>query len=420
MACSKNQSRQRHSAFVNLKVSGIAAAVCFWFLVICTSAFAADRSLPLQKQVLEHPDTGKVEVSVPQGYRLRIVNSDLRRPRMIEFAPNGDMFVGSALAVYRLKPPYEKASEYIYLDNYPHSIAIRDRELFIATTTALFRVAYNPKNSRIFFNQLELAAKLPGGFGHSSRTVRVGPDDRIYVSIGISGNCSDEMISEQYSFSDRRGGVLVLDESGTSPRLVPFASGLRNPVGFDWHPLTETMYASNNGPDHWGFDNPPEYFSMLTAGSFHGMPWYQFDGDNVVRDPCIDSAPPYPADDVQLPSATFAPRSAPLGIEFVPPQAMDGRFQNNAVVAIHGSWGTAPEGLFTGDQATRRPPAVKMVQFHNGEAIGVVPIVEGFQFENGDRWARPAGVGIGPDGTLYITSDGGHLHGLMRLERTDE
>jgi hypothetical protein len=103
---------------------------------------------------------------------------------------------------------------------------------------------------------------LPSGDGgHTSRTVRVGPDGRVYVSLGISGNCSNQYLGKDYPFVDRRGGVFVLEESGAKPVLRPFAAGLRNPIGFDWQPQTGVLYASNNGPDHWGFELPPEYLS---------------------------------------------------------------------------------------------------------------------------------------------------------------
>ncbi|MGD8620134.1 MAG: PQQ-dependent sugar dehydrogenase, partial [Gammaproteobacteria bacterium] len=213
---------------------------------------------------------------------------------------------------------------------------------------------------------------------------------------------------------DRRGGVMVLDESGAKPRLLPFASGLRNPVGFDWHPETGELYASNNGPDHHGFELPPEYFSKLEPGSFHGMPWFQFDGRMLRRDSCIRSAPPRPWQAVTLPVATFPARNAPMGVAFVPRGALDARFENNAIVALRGSWGTRPTGSGTGDPATRRPPRLMMVRFENGSAAGVEDVLRGLQRNNGQRLARPVGVAIGPDGALYFTSDS-NLEGLFRL-----
>ncbi|MDE0310497.1 MAG: hypothetical protein OXI60_11815 [Acidiferrobacterales bacterium] len=386
-------------------------------MVVATQAVLADNPVRLHEQILTHSRIGQVHVMVPENYQLEILNDQLRRPRLITFAPNGDMFIGSESRVYLLKPPYEQAIDYLYLDGYPHSVAIRGEEMFIASTGALFKAHYKPETVRINAVDLTLVTRLPGGFGHSSRTVAVSPGNEIFVSIGISGNCNNQMISDSYPFKDRRGGLFRLDESSDPDRLVPFASGLRNPVGFDWHPTSHVMYATNNGPDHLGFDQPPEYFSKITPGSFHGMPWYQYDGQSVRKDPCITAKAPYPVGEVSIPVALFPSRNAPLGVAFVPTEAMDKRFQSNAIVALHGSWGTQPDGLFTGSAASRRPPAVVMVRFIGEESAGVEPIVTGFQNEDGRRWARPAGVAVGPDGSLYITSDSGDLHGLLRLRR---
>ena len=396
----------------------IASTVLAFFCI--AGSLLANSEYYLQDQILDHPATGKVHIGVPSGYQLEILNADLHRPRMIEFAPNGDIFIGSASRVYLLKPPYTAALDFLQMGNYPHSVAIRGNEMFIATTAALYKAPYHPESKRITLIQLKLVTRLPGGIGHNSRTVAVGPDNLVYVSLGISRNCSDQLISRDYPFKDRRGGVLQLDESQNPPVLVPFASGLRNPVGFDWHPTSKVMYASNNGPDHLGFDLPPEYFSKLTPGSFHGMPWFQYDGQAVRRDPCIRTDSPYPEEKVEIPVATFPARNAPLGVAFVAASAMDERFVNNAIVALHGSWGTQPDGAFTGPASSRRPPAVVMVRFNHQEAVDIEPVITGFQDEDGKRWARPAGVALGPDGGLYVTSDGGEFQGLMRLRLLDD
>jgi glucose/arabinose dehydrogenase len=362
-----------------------------------------------------HSDAETYSVRVPLGYRLEVLTRRLDGPRLFSFAANGDLLLGSKSGhVYRLAPPYSRPEVLVSLPDYPHSVALRDGEIFIAQSSGLYRAPYRTGQARLDPDALSLLAALPAGGGHSSRTVRVGPDRRVYVSLGISGKCSDEYLDASYPFNQRRGGVLVLDESGARPRLLPFASGLRNPVGFDWHPDTGVLYASNNGPDHLGFEQPPEYFSRLLPGSFHGMPWFQYDGQRLQRDKCIDRKSPRPLSEVSPPVATFPARNAPMGVAFVPEDALGTQFEGDAIVALRGSWGTQPSGSARGDPATRREPKLVRVRFSQGEAEGVEDFVTGFQLPDGRRWARPVGVGFGPDGALYFTSDSG-IQGLFRL-----
>ncbi len=355
-------------------------------------------------------------VQVPRGYRLELL-ARMDSPRMLTFAANGDLFAGSRSGkVYRLPPPYTRAEVLVQMGGYPHSVAFRPGEILIAHTDGVYRAPYSPGQSVVAANTVSLLAALPGGGGHDSRTVGVGPDGRVYVSLGIQSNCSDQYLGEGYAFDDQRGGVMVLREGGGKASWEPYATGLRNPVGFAWQPQTGILYASNNGPDHLGYDQPPEYFSKLTAGSFHGMPWFQFDGERLQRDDCVGSKPPRPVDQVVLPVALFPSRNAPLGVAFVPRGAMDASLESDAVVALHGSWGTRPGGGFLGRAATRRPPRIVAVRFKDGQAQRVDDLISGFQLQNGARWARPAGVAIGPDGALYFSSDS-ELTGLFRLMR---
>ena len=175
------------------------------------------------------------------------------------------------------------------------------------------------------------------------------------------------------------------------------------------------MYASNNGPDHLGYEQPPEYFSRVTAGSFHGMPWFQFDGKQLKRDNCVSSQPPRPLADVATPVATFPARNAPMGVAFVPKgslnKALEIRCHRGAARVLgHQAqrqlrWATAPRAVRPSwsrcDSRTVRPCA-SMIS------------LRGFNLRDGERWARPVGVAIGPDGALYFTSDSG-TNGLFRL-----
>ena len=390
-------------------------------LVVTVALFLPAPGLRAEAPQIEYRVTSvrvagaELPATVPSGYEIELLSRSLRAPRLLTFGPGGDLFVGSRSGnIYRLTAPYREADVLVKLKGYPHGVAFRDGEILIARTDGLYRAPWDPGQRSLDAQNVTLLAALPGGWGHSSRTARVGPHGRVYASLGIRGNCSDEYLGADYPFERRRGGVLVLEEGEGQPRWVAYASGLRNPVGFDWHPETGEMFASNNGPDHLGFELPLEYFSRIEAGSFHGMPWYQFDGNRLLRDPCAEDEPP--ASEPVPPAATFPARSAPMAVAFVGSRALDDRFFGDAVVALHGSWATSPSGGHAGDPSTRRHPKLVLVRFEQGKPRGVDDLVTGFQLPDGRRWARPVGVAFGPDGALYFTSDEG-VNGLFRMRR---
>jgi glucose/arabinose dehydrogenase len=354
-------------------------------------------------------------VLLPRGLRLEMLSAGLEQPRMLSFAPDGSLYAGSRSGrVYRLPPPYEIPQEFAKLDDYPHSIAFRPGEVLIARSSGIWRAPWHDGQSTLDSSSLQQLAVLPADGGHDSRSLRTGPDGRLYVSLGISGNCSDEYLDASYPFERRRGGIFVLEEHAGDARLRPFASGLRNPVGFDWRAADGHLYASNNGPDHHGYEQPPEYFSRVLPGSFHGMPWFQFDGSHIRRDGCISRPPP--RTDMHAPVATFPARNAPMAVAFVPPGALLGDLAHDAVVALRGSWGTQPDGGAGGDPASRRPPRLVVVRFNSdGQVTRVDDLLAGLQRADGSRLLRPVGLAFGPDGALYISSDGGELQGLFRL-----
>lgn len=388
------------------------------FFLACLPVFAHASTEPLvyEQQVVALAGEQR-SVRLPQGYRLELLSDALDGPRLLTFSANGDLFIGSKSGkVYRLAPPYTMPQVLVSLGGYPHSVAFRNDEILIARTDGLYRAPYRPGQAKVARDSVQMLAELPGGSGHNSRSVATGPDGRVYLSLGISGNCSDQYLGEPYPFEARRGGILVLREEGGPARWETFGAGLRNPVGFAWHPRTHVLYASNNGPDHHGFERPPEYFSRVEAGSFHGMPWFQYDGQKLQRDECITRPPPRPLAEVTPPVATFPARNAPMAVAFAPKGAMHKALESDALVALRGSWGTQPSGGALGDPATRRPPKIVAVRFQDGRARRVDDLVTGFQLDDGERWARPVGVAIGPDGALYFTSDSG-INGLFRVRK---
>ncbi|MDC0948306.1 PQQ-dependent sugar dehydrogenase [Gammaproteobacteria bacterium] len=342
--------------------------------------------------------------TIPDGYALDYVIG-LNRPRMIVESPEGDLLISSrADAIYRYSPERDEATVLARIEGYPHGLAIRDDALYVATSTALLRsdwpVAAQPS--------FEHVARIPGtDEGHSSRTLVLGPDNALYVAIGIQGNCSNEYVDASYPIELRRGGVLRLDESQSPPVWTPWVSGLRNPVGIAFDDQGRLL-ATNNGPDHWGYENPAEMLVRADQGDFFGMPWYQWIDGQLTRDPCIKGKSPRDQSEIGQALATFPARSAPMAIELAGRDRLDPLLDGRAVVALRGSWARrAGEGA-----ESRRSPAIVLVDLDNGK---VSPFIGGFQRDDGHRYARPVGLLLQRDGTLWFTSDDGEYEGLFRV-----
>jgi len=360
------------------------------------------------------------KIKIPKNLKLEYVMS-LEQPRIISISKQGEMFIGSKSGyIYRLSTPYNKVVKLLKLSNYPHSIVVRDGFIYIAQTNGLYRAPYRLGQKSILIKDVIKYISLPGGFGHNSRTVRLGPDNNLYVSLGISGNCSNQFIGGDYAKSQQRGGILLLQNTSENKlKWRAYATGLRNPVGFDWQPQTGLMYASNNGPDHWGFELPREYFTKVAADSFHGMPWYQVIDNKVVNDKCINSKPALAATNVTKPVLTFDARNAPMAVAFIrgdAPGKMLKKYNGDALVALRGSWAVPDSGKLKGSKAGRREPKLVLVRFENGKAQQVDDFLSGFQLSDGTRWARPIGVIAAPDGNIYFTSDDA-INGLYRIKK---
>jgi len=382
--------------------------MAFLSLCFCTTVFAVTMKYQ-DLTVLGH----SVRLQIPEGTEVEFLGT-MDGPRFLDLGPDNELLIGSNNSkIYRCPSPYTTPDLLVNLPGRNHSVAYRNGRLYVAETAALHQASYNGLSTDLNSGSFSVYVKLPSATGgHWSRTVMIGPDHALYVALGISGNCSDEYLGNHYDFERRRGGVYKLDESGAIPKLVPFSSGLRNPIGLAFDLSTNELWVTNAGSDDLGFDFPREIFSRLTQGSFHGMPWFQFIHGSFQAQDCIKIEPPRPATEAVSPSITFDARSTPEGIAFMPDSTLGLGFSGNAIVAIHGSWAKPPGG---GDES-RRSPKLVMVVFSNNEPQRVEDIVTGFQRNDGSRFARPSGVLVGRDGYLYFTSDRGDVEGLFRLK----
>ncbi len=393
---------------INLRI-----ILCGFFLFIPINVNAFDRIL----QSFEASGY-KADLAIPNNMKLEYL-AHVAGARFADFGPDQEILIGSnSDIVYRLPPPYDRAEKLIRVGGHSHSVAYHKGRLFIADRGGLYVTDYAGISTRIERSDLRKLIDFPRS-GHWSRTVIIGPDGDLYISIGISSNCSDEFLAGEnpdYPLSRRRGGVWKLkDYEENISELIAFSSGLRNPIGIAFHPDSGELWATNAGSDDLGYHEPKEVLTRLTQGSFHGMPWYQFIRGKFREQKCIASTSPIPVEKATKPSLTFKARSTPQGIAFVTGNELGKSFQGNALISIHGSW--AVDHARGGGRETRREPKIVMVRFDSGFPYSVTDVITGFQHRNGTRLARPSGALMGPDGNFFFTSDGGDLHGLFKLSR---
>lgn len=353
---------------------------------------------------------GEQQLSLTAAAPLQLEQlASLRQPRLITLGPANELLIGSRGGeLYRLMPPYRRAELLATLPGYPHHALVRGDQIYVATTAAVLRGPY-ASDQPLQLDQLKPWLSLPGGGGHTSRTLAIDSAKRLYVALGITGNCSDQYLHPSYPFNEQRGGIALIDETGPTPQLSPFVTGLRNPVGAIWH--GDTLYASNNGPDHLGFELPREILIKTRGPAFYGAPWYYHlhtnnGGWQVLPDSCISSRPPQPLSQVALPFASVDARNAPMAVAVASSNALPGVATGELVMALRGSWATSTPR----DDSSRRPPKLVKV-----DSNGVVSdLLSGFQAADGSRWARPVGLLFAPDGSLLFTVDEG-AEGLYRL-----
>jgi glucose/arabinose dehydrogenase len=263
---------------------------------------------------------------------------------------------------------------------------------------------------------------------HHAKSLAIGPDHTIYVTVGSASNATPDEPGE----SPPRGTILAFHADGTHMQV--FASGVRNGEGLSFAPDGSLWTAVNQRDevpypfhrpygefsDAYGHvitqyvnEHPPDEIARLTAGRNLGWPYCDPDPDTKPGDPKSKQRfleMPFD-DDAQtnaggsvLDCSTLAPvevgipaHSAPLGLNFLEGSTIKGRFSHGAVLATHGSW----------DRTPPRPPAVLWLPWKKGKAtLGkATSMIEGFQEPSGSRWGRAVDAIAGPDGSLYVTDD---------------
>jgi glucose/arabinose dehydrogenase len=335
---------------------------------------------------------------VPEGFKVNVFASNLRGPRYIAIAPNGDVFLTESnqgrIAVLPDKNADGIADKNTtYADGFakPHGMLFHGNALFVADTKAVYRIPYADGDAKA---QPRKALTPDGAIGdergHWTRNIALSADAKaLFIAIGSRGNVGEEEAP--------RATIQTVPITGGAP--ATFASGLRNPIGIALYPGTYDLYAVINERDGLGDGLVPDYFTRVAKDDFFGWP-YAYIGKNA--DPDYGAKKPDLVAKTKRPDVLFQSHSAPIGIAFYTAKQFPARYRGGAFVTLHGSWNSGePTGY-----------KIVFIPFKNKRptANAYENFATGFWSEGRETasvWGRPAGIAVASDGALLVADDTG-------------
>lgn len=325
-------------------------------------------------------------VTVPEGFAVNLYHADVPGARSLSLGPDGVVIVGSRGAgrVYALDDAdgdgrAERRAILLEGLDSPNGVAYRDGFLYVAEIGRIRRWRFDADALAVRGEAQSVYGALPSEAHHGWRYIAFGPDGRLYVAVGVPCNVCDE---------PGYGEIRSMDADGEAVRVV--AEGVRNSVGFDWHPRSGELWFTDNGRDWMGDNRPPDELNRAPRPGLHfGFP-YCHGAD--IADPefgrgrdCGDYRPP-----VQ----ELGPHVAALGMRFYDGDMFPAAYRNQIFIAEHGSW----------NRSEKIGYRVSLVRLESGEAVGYEPFARGW-LDDGTVRGRPVDVQVMPDGALLVSDD---------------
>ncbi len=354
----------------------------------------------IEPKQVEPTDDKIASLIVPDGFVIEKWAEDLGKPRMILAMPDGTVYVtrrepGDCLMLKDTDGDGRADVQQVVAQKENlHGIAISPdgKTMYFAAIREVYTAEIQSDGS--LGELTEIMSGLPDAGQHPNRTMAFGPDGKLYLSVGSTANATDEKNPE--------AATMLLCKPDGSAREV-FASGLRNTIGFGWHPETGEMWGADHGIDWLGDDDQPEEFNKLEKGKKYGWPWIYADGRfNPQDDPPEGKTMEDLAAESEEPVVMYTAHSAPLQMTFYTGEMFPDEFQNDAFIAMRGSW-------------NRNPPSgyeLVRVRFDEaGQATEIVPFITGFLMEDAESpsgWShlgRLAGLAQQADGSLLLSDD---------------
>jgi glucose/arabinose dehydrogenase len=341
-------------------------------------------------------------LTVPLGLRVELYTDEVPEARSLAVGRDGVVFVGTKSdRVYAIVDSNQDGRVDAVLTlatelDVPNGVAYRDGDLYVAEIGQISRYrgidgtvreqleqprAPTPEPERVIDS-------LPHYLRHGRRYIRFGPDGWLYVGIGVPCDvCEPESPT---------GTIARLQPEADAPSLEIYATGVRNSVGFDWHPEDGALWFTDNGRDGLGDNLPPDELDRApTAGLDFGFPGCHggFVVDPEFGEPldCVNSVAPI---------AQLGPHVAALGMRFYTGEQFPAPYQGNPIIAQHGSWDRSEK---IGYRVVVALVAEGVGGWHS---VSVEPMVQGFlDRSTGEAWGRPVDVAVLDDGSLLISDD---------------
>lgn len=334
------------------------------------------------------PDLSNIQL--PEGYQIAVY-AQVPDARSMCWGEKGTLFVGNRKEdkVYALRDEdgdgvAEKKWVIASELNTPNGVAFKNGSLYIAEINRILRLDQIEEKLDNPPTPVVVTDKLPDKTWHGWKFIAFGPDGKLYVPVGAPCNVC---ISEDSVFAS----ILRMQPDGSDIEI--YAHGVRNSVGFSWHPLTQELWFTDNGRDLMGDDMPSCELNVAPEKGLHfGFPYIH---QGNIPDPEFASKQPASLK-TQAPAALLGPHVAPLGMRFYTGNMFDSVYTNAVFIAEHGSWNrTNPIGYKVG------------VAFLNGnnEVVRYIPFAEGWLKADGKVTGRPVDIEIDQKGALLVSDD---------------
>jgi len=332
------------------------------------------------------------KIKLPTGFKAEVWSSGHPGARTMVMGDKGTMFMGTRVIgrVYAITEKDGKRTAKVIIQGLtqPNGLAFKDGSLYVFAINKVFRYdkIEDNLNAEKLPDPVELtkAYDLPDTIHHNWKYVAFGPDGKMYVQVGSNCNICE-------TNPGIHGQIRRYNADGTGMEIV--ARGVRNTVGFDWHPVTKELWFNDNGRDWAGNGGPEDELNRIPKdmeGASFGFPYCHANG---IADP--DVKRPNPCAGVILPAALIGPHAAGLGLKFYTGDMFPKSYKNVAFIARHGSWNR--EQKFGYDVVIARV---------SGAKAKIEPFLTGLlNTEKNEQYGRPSYVFQMKDGSLLVSDE---------------